>query len=102
MKTTFAAIAALAMAGCGSFVSKPVPSVAPCEYAESLAPFCIDANGLSCYGADVATHDNGSVVCVWRCIKLEDIYLDVYGVFNPDPSLHLDTMIATGPAAQCD
>jgi hypothetical protein len=105
---TILLIASIALAGCASAhaVGQDLPAEKPCEYAESLAPFCLDfanpEDPLTCYGADAAVHENGSIVCVWRCVRFEGFYQDVYAVFNPEPALHLDTMIATGPAAQCD
>ena len=101
MKTLLVAIA-LTLAGCGSAISQSVPAVAPCEYKESLAPYCLDATGLTCYGADAVEYANDAIVCIWRCVEFQGFHQDVYGVFNPEPTLHLDTMIATGPAAQCD
>lgn len=106
MKTILIATTLMALAGCGSAIGQGMPISAPCKYTEPLAPYCLDIAGeevrLACYGADARETDGGSIVCVWRCVKFEDIYQDVYAVFNPEPSLHLDTMVTTGPAGQCN
>lgn len=105
---TILMIAILSLTGCAGVhaVGQPLPDVKPCEYAESQAPFCLNfanpEDPLTCYGADAVEYDNGSIVCIWRCVEFDNFFQDVYAVFNPEPALHLDTMIATGPAAQCD